>query len=87
MMSILVPKLGPFVCQFPYFNRSVFADREPFLQRLVSFLKRLPQDRKFAIELRNKDWLDGDLAHVLRQFRVALVLQDRSRTVRANIGA
>jgi uncharacterized protein YecE (DUF72 family) len=62
----------------PYFNRRVFRDREPFLQGLVPFLKQLPKDQKFAIELRNKDWLDGDLAYVLAQFRVALVLQDRS---------
>jgi len=77
-MGILQQKLGPIVFQFPFFSRSLFRDREPFLQRLVSFLERLPKDLKFAIELRNKDWLDGDLASVLAQFGVALVLQDRS---------
>lgn len=77
-MSILKQKLGPIVFQFPYFNRALFRDREPFLQRLVLFLKTLPKDQKFAVELRNKDWLDGDFAYVLAQFGVALVLQDRS---------
>jgi uncharacterized protein YecE (DUF72 family) len=78
IVGLLRQKLGPIVLQFPYFNRAVFRDREPFVQRLVPFLKKLPKDRKFAIELRNKDWLDGDLAHALTEFRVALVLQDRS---------
>lgn len=77
-MGLLRQKLGPIVFQFPYFNRSLFRDREPFLQRLVPFLKQLPKDQKFALELRNKDWLDGDLTYVLRQFGFALVLQDRS---------
>jgi uncharacterized protein YecE (DUF72 family) len=77
-MGLLQHKLGPVVFQFPHFNRAVFRDREPFMQRLVAFLKRLPKDHKFAVELRNKDWLDGDLAYVLARFRVAVVLQDRS---------
>lgn len=78
VMGLLRQKLGPIVLQFPHFSRAVFRDRELFLQRLVAFLKRLPKDRRFAIELRNKDWLDGDFAYVLAQFRIALVLQDRS---------
>ena len=77
-MQILGPRLGPIVFQFPYFNRALFRDREPFVERLVGFLKQLPRDHQFAVELRNKDWLDGDFAYVLRQFGVALVLQDRS---------
>lgn len=77
-MGLLRQKLGPIVFQFPYFNRALFRDREPFLQRLVPFLKKLPKDQRFAVELRNKDWLDGDLTYALSQFRVALVLQDRS---------
>jgi len=77
-IGLLRHKLGPIVFQFPYFDRSIFREREPFLQRLVLFLKKLPRGPRFAIELRNKDWLDGDLAYVLAQFGVALVLQDRS---------
>jgi uncharacterized protein YecE (DUF72 family) len=44
----------------------------------VPFVKKLPADHRFAIELRNKNWLDGELADWLRQNRLALVLQDRS---------
>jgi uncharacterized protein YecE (DUF72 family) len=77
-MGILGTKLGPIVFQFPFFGRGIFRDRHEFLDRLVPFLKKLPADRKFALELRNKNWLDAELANLLRDHRIALVLQDRS---------
>src|ERR1700675_2007286 len=77
-MNILGPKLGPIVFQFPFFNRSIFRDRHEFLDRLVPFLGKLPHSQKFAIEMRNRDWLDVDFANLLRDHKIALVLQDRS---------
>jgi uncharacterized protein YecE (DUF72 family) len=77
-MDILGPKLGPIVFQFPFFNRGVFKDRHEFLDRLVPFLTTLPGGRKFAIEIRNREWLDAELANLLRDHKIALVLQDRS---------
>lgn len=77
-MSLLGPKLGPIVFQFPFFSRYVFRDRHEFLDRLVPFLKKLSTDRKFAMELRNRNWLDAEFANLLRDHRIALVLQDRS---------
>jgi uncharacterized protein YecE (DUF72 family) len=76
-MDLLGKKLGPMVFQFPFFNRSVFRDRHEFLDRLVPFLKKLPQGYKFAIEIRNRPWLDAEFANLLRDQRIALVLQDR----------
>lgn len=77
-MRLLGPKLGPIVFQFPFFNRAVFPDRHEFTDRLVPFLKGLPKDHKFAIEIRNRNWLDAEFASLLRDNRIALVLQDRS---------
>jgi uncharacterized protein YecE (DUF72 family) len=77
-MGILGTKLGPIVFQFPFFSRGIFRDRHEFLDRLVPFLKKLPVDHKFAVELRNKNWLDAELANFLRDHQIALVLQDRS---------
>ncbi len=77
-MEILGKKLGPIVFQFPFFNRSAFRDRHEFLDKLVPFLRKLPRDRKFAVEIRNQAWLDAEFANLLRDFRIALVLQDRS---------
>jgi uncharacterized protein YecE (DUF72 family) len=77
-MGLLGAKLGPIVFQFPFFSRGVFRDRHEFLDRLVPFLTKLPADQKLAIELRNKNWLDAEFANLLRDHRIALVLQDRS---------
>jgi uncharacterized protein YecE (DUF72 family) len=77
-MDILGEKLGPIVFQFPFFSRSVFRDRHEFTDRLVPFLKKLPATHKFALELRNEDWLNAEFAGLLREYKVALVLQDLS---------
>jgi uncharacterized protein YecE (DUF72 family) len=77
-MNILGPKLGPIVFQFPFFNRSMFRDRHEFLNRLVPFLKDLPVTQMFAVEIRNRVWLDAEFANLLRDHKIALVLQDRS---------
>lgn len=77
-MDMLGGKLGPIIFQFPFFNRSVFPDRRGFTNRLIPFLKRLPRSRKFAIEVRNRPWLDAEFANLLRDYQIALVLRDRS---------
>jgi uncharacterized protein YecE (DUF72 family) len=77
-MSILGEKLGPVVFQFPFFDKWKIKDRLEFTDRLIPFLKKLPADRQFAIEIRNKKWLDAEFANLLRKHKIALVLQDRS---------
>ena len=77
-MDILGPKLGPMVFQFPSFDRWKFPKQESFLAVLTPFLKKLPTDHKFVIEIRNKTWLDGRFADVLREHNVALALTDTS---------
>jgi uncharacterized protein YecE (DUF72 family) len=75
-MEILGPKLGPILFQFPQFSPGVFADRHTFTDRLVHFLNKLPGGRKYAVEIRNPDWLDAEFADLLRQHKIALVLPD-----------
>ena len=77
-MSLLDDKLGPLVFQFPYFDQWKIPDRKTFLTVLVPFLKRLPAGRRFAVEIRNRSWLDSTFADTLRQYNVAMVLQDLS---------
>jgi len=77
-MDILGGKLGPIIFQFPFFNRNVFPDRNVFTNRLIPFLKKLPRGRNFGIEVRNRPWLDAEFANLLRDYQIALVLQDRS---------
>jgi uncharacterized protein YecE (DUF72 family) len=76
-MEILGDKLGPMVFQFGYFNKSAFKSVEEFYARLIPFLKKLPKDHRFALEIRNKTWLDARFAETLRERNVALVLQDQ----------
>jgi uncharacterized protein YecE (DUF72 family) len=77
-MDILGPKLGPMVFQFPSFDRWKFPKQDSFLAVLAPFLKKLPGDHKFVIEIRNKTWLDAKFADVLREHNVALGLTDTS---------
>jgi len=78
VMDILGEKLGPIIFQFPFFSRGIFPDRHAFTDRLVPFLKKLPANHKFGIEIRNRLWLDAEFANLLWDRQIALVLQDRS---------
>jgi uncharacterized protein YecE (DUF72 family) len=77
-MALLDDKLGPLLLQFPYFNKEDFKTGDEFLARLKPFLKKLPKKYRFAIEIRNKNWLNAQFADLLREAGVALVLQDQS---------
>jgi uncharacterized protein YecE (DUF72 family) len=75
-MDILGEKLGPLLFQFPYFNRKAFPGVNDFLARLVPFLKKLPKGYRFAVEIRNKNWLVPNFIEALRERKVALALVD-----------
>jgi uncharacterized protein YecE (DUF72 family) len=77
-MEILGNKLGPMLLQFPYFNQTEFETGDDFYRRLLPFLKTLPREHRFALEIRNKEWLDARFAETLREYNVALALQDQS---------
>ena len=73
-MSLLGDRLGPLLLQFPYFNRNAFPSRQPFDNRLKPFLQSLPKEFKFALEIRNKNWLSWDFLEMLRDHQVAFAL-------------
>ena len=77
-MDALGDKLGPLLFQFGYFNQKAFKTQADFLAVLKPFLKKLPKDYKFALEIRNKNWLDAVFADVLREHGIALALIDQS---------
>jgi uncharacterized protein YecE (DUF72 family) len=78
VMDALGEKLGPLLLQFGYFNKKVFVGVNDFLARLKPFLKRLPKGHRFAVEIRNKNWLVPQFVEALRERGVALVLIDQS---------
>ena len=66
-MSLLGDKCGPLILQFPFFNRSVFPDRDEFLDRLGAYLETLPSGYRYGVEIRNKYWVDETLLAFLRE--------------------
>jgi len=71
-------KLGPLLFQFPHFDKYQFKTGTDFLARLRPFLKELPANREFVVEIRNKTWLNTELTDALREHNVALALTDTS---------
>jgi len=77
-MDLMGHKLGPLLLQFGYFNRTVFRSGGDFLARLEPFLAKLPKGYKFAVEIRNKNWLSKPFFDLLRAHKVAYALIDQS---------
>lgn len=83
-MRLLGDKLGPILFQFPKFDKWVVKSADEFRARLQAFLKRAAQANasRFAVEIRNQDWLDTELTDLLREYNVALALTDTSFMLR-----
>jgi uncharacterized protein YecE (DUF72 family) len=78
-MDLLDEKLGPLLFQFPRFSK-YHIQADEFSRRLRFFLNRvneLPTVR-FAVEIRNRAWLDQRFTDLLREYNVALALTDTS---------
>ncbi len=75
-MDALGEKLTAMLLQFPYFNKKMFPIAAAFVDRLASFLARLPKGKRFALEIRNKNWVGGEFLGLLRQHNVAFALID-----------
>ena len=69
-------KRAAILLQFPYFNKKAFSGPADFLQRLKPFLEGLPAEPRFALEIRNKNWLGPALHDLLRKHNLALTLID-----------
>jgi uncharacterized protein YecE (DUF72 family) len=83
-MGLLKDKLGPLLFQFPHFNKYEFNRPDEFLRRLRLFLRRTGDmfTLKFAVEIRNKQWLNSRLTDLLGEYGVALALTDHSYMLR-----
>ena len=79
-MHLLGDKLGPMLLQFPKFDKWVLKSPDEFRGRLQQFFKRAADLKagRFAVEVRNKDWLDARLIDLLREHNVGLALTDTS---------
>lgn len=78
VMQGLREKLALLTLQFAY-------DFEPaLLSRLGAFLDGLPLGPRYAVEIRNRGWLNEDFTRMLSQRNAALVLQDLFTMPRMN---
>jgi uncharacterized protein YecE (DUF72 family) len=70
-MCLLKEKLGPLLFQFPHFSKYEFDTQHEFLDRLRPFLKRATESFavKFAVEIRNKNFLNSRLTDLLREYK------------------
>jgi len=77
-MGGLREKLGPLLLQFPFFRREWIPDADAFLAVLGPFLAKLPRDMRFAVEVRNREWVRPPLLDLLREHGVAFSFTDHS---------
>jgi uncharacterized protein YecE (DUF72 family) len=78
VMDALGDKLGPLLFQFGYFNQKAFKTQTAFLAVLKPFLKKLPTGYQFALEIRNKNWMNAEFVDALAERSIALALIDQS---------
>ncbi len=70
--ELLGNKLGPMLLQFPpNFAASHFSD-------LADYLKALPEQHRYVVEIRNKSWLTPDFYALLRENKVALAITEKT---------
>lgn len=62
----VVEHTGPFVFQFPSIAKSVM-EEEQFLEKLRGFLTALPDNFRYAVETRNRNYLGDDYFGVLNE--------------------
>jgi len=83
-MDSMGDKLGPLLFQFGYFNKAAFKSGKEFLSRLEPFLRKLPKGYRFAVEIRNKQWLTAEFFDLPRAHKVAYALIDQAWMPRAS---
>jgi uncharacterized protein YecE (DUF72 family) len=80
VMSGLGESLGPLILQFPYVAKGKDAQEyktgADFLRRLKGFIKLLPKDFKWGVEIRNSLWVQPALLEVLQSREISLVFID-----------
>jgi uncharacterized protein YecE (DUF72 family) len=67
------------IFEFGSFSKQSFANTGQFLERLDPFLAKLPPEFRYAVEIRNPDFLERDYFRCLRARKVAHVFNAWSR--------
>jgi uncharacterized protein YecE (DUF72 family) len=79
-MSRMGNKLGPLVLQFPYVakgkDKKEYETGADFIKRLKGFIKLLPKEFKWGVEIRNSKWIGPELLDTLHSREISLVFID-----------
>jgi uncharacterized protein YecE (DUF72 family) len=76
-ISILGDRLGPILFQFQYYSRKKGMSSDDFYERLKPYVENLPREGFcYAVEVRNKTWIDNRLLDLLCEHRITLALID-----------
>jgi uncharacterized protein YecE (DUF72 family) len=72
-------RVAVLIFEFGAFARSAFQDQPPFVEQLDRFLKALPAGFRYAVEVRNPEFLDTEYFSCLRSHGVAHVFNAWTR--------
>jgi uncharacterized protein YecE (DUF72 family) len=72
-------RVGPLIFEFGTFNKKTFAKPADFLAALAPFLDALPREYRFAVEIRNEEYLTPHYLEVLARHNIAHVLNAWTR--------
>ncbi len=79
-ISNLKEKLGPILIQFPYSFKP-----DQMWDDLARFLKKLPADYNFVVEVRNRKWLNEKFYDMLRKQKIGLALVEHPWMPRSEV--
>ena len=72
-------RMGVFLFEFGTFSKVSYAEPQAFFDDLDRFLRRLPRDFRYSVEIRNDDFLESAYFDVLGSNRVAHTFTSWSR--------
>jgi uncharacterized protein YecE (DUF72 family) len=72
-------KISVLIFEFGTFAKGVFSDTGEFLERLDPFLAALPRQFRYAVEIRNDEFLEAEYFRCLRSHQVAHVFNAWAR--------
>lgn len=72
-------RIGPLIFEFGTFARSAFDEEAPFIERLDGFLEALPKTHRYAVEIRNPEFLGPEYFACLHSHGVAHVFNAWTR--------
>ncbi len=78
-LEVIRDQVGVLVFEFSHFHPSEFEHGRDFVDALDQFFAKLPEDWRYAVEIRNHTWLHPDYFAMLREHGVAHVYNHWTR--------